>query len=155
MLVCLSLFIRKSYWQIHTITSSRPTDVTSFCYLATWQMTAAVDLRSFCCVASWFTKLRAQFLQSWFQSKNYPHFLLLICSLAGINKNVFWRCVLFVQVRNPASGYCLDSLGAKPEHSARMGVYICHGQGGNQVCMLYMESRYKFSLWFSSIFIHF
>lgn len=37
------------------------------------------------------------------------------------------------QVRNPASGYCLDSLGAKPEHSARMGVYICHGQGGNQV----------------------
>ncbi|XP_068749181.1 polypeptide N-acetylgalactosaminyltransferase 13-like [Montipora capricornis] len=40
------------------------------------------------------------------------------------------------EVRNPASGYCLDSLGAKPEHSARMGLYICHGQGGNQMLIL-------------------
>lgn len=50
--------------------------------------------------------------------------------LAGDSFPVFHMCS---QVRNPASGYCLDSLGAKPEHSARMGVYICHGQGGNQV----------------------
>nr|XP_058946855.1 polypeptide N-acetylgalactosaminyltransferase 13-like [Pocillopora verrucosa] len=43
------------------------------------------------------------------------------------------------EVRNPPSGYCLDSLGAKPEHSARMGAYVCHGQGGNQ--MLVMSSK--------------
>lgn len=50
--------------------------------------------------------------------------------LVGDSFPVFHMCS---QVRNLASGYCLDSLGAKPEHSARMGVYICHGQGGNQV----------------------
>ncbi|EDO45829.1 predicted protein [Nematostella vectensis] len=37
------------------------------------------------------------------------------------------------EVRNPSSNQCLDSLGAKPEHNARVGIYTCHGQGGNQV----------------------
>ncbi|KXJ08240.1 Polypeptide N-acetylgalactosaminyltransferase 1, partial [Exaiptasia diaphana] len=40
------------------------------------------------------------------------------------------------EVRNPSSGYCLDSLGAKPEHNARVGIYVCHGQAGNQMFVL-------------------
>ena len=40
------------------------------------------------------------------------------------------HCFLF-QVRNPASGMCFDTLGKRDDHP--LGLYMCHGQGGNQV----------------------
>lgn len=52
--------------------------------------------------------------------------ILIACDIIRIFSGYF-------QMRNPSSGYCLDSLGAKPEHNARVGIYVCHGQGGNQV----------------------
>ena len=36
-----------------------------------------------------------------------------------------------LQVRNPSSDRCLDTLGKKDD--APLGLYQCHGQGGNQV----------------------
>ena len=36
-----------------------------------------------------------------------------------------------LQVRNPSSDDCLDTLGKKDD--APLGLYQCHGQGGNQV----------------------
>ena len=37
-------------------------------------------------------------------------------------------------MRNPSSDMCLDTLGKKDD--APLGLYQCHGQGGNQVMKL-------------------
>jgi len=35
------------------------------------------------------------------------------------------------EIRNPNSGYCLDSMGIK-DGNGKLGLFPCHGQGGNQ-----------------------
>ena len=40
-------------------------------------------------------------------------------------------------MRNPSSGDCLDTMGSVKGDEAvkkKIGIYSCHGQGGNQVC---------------------
>ena len=36
------------------------------------------------------------------------------------------------EVRNEVSGLCLDTMGRK--ENEKVGIFSCHGQGGNQVC---------------------
>lgn len=43
--------------------------------------------------------------------------------------------VSYFQVRNPTSGMCFDTLGKRD--GAPLGLYMCHGQGGNQVRVPY------------------
>ena len=40
---------------------------------------------------------------------------------------------MFYQVRNKATGQCLDSMARK--QGEKVGMVSCHGQGGNQVTM--------------------
>lgn len=42
------------------------------------------------------------------------------------------RLFLF-QIRNPGSSLCIDTLGEKGPKVDRVGLYTCHGMGGNQV----------------------
>jgi len=37
------------------------------------------------------------------------------------------------QIRNPESSLCIDTLGEKGSKIDRVGLYACHGMGGNQV----------------------
>eukprot|EP00794_Sanderia_malayensis_P003400 gene3400-3890_t len=39
------------------------------------------------------------------------------------------------EIRNPSSGYCLDSMGIK-DGNGKLGIFPCHGQGGNQFFIL-------------------
>lgn len=45
------------------------------------------------------------------------------------------------QVRNPSSDKCLDTLGKKDD--APLGLYECHGQGGNQYFVLTSKGELK------------
>ncbi|KAK3753715.1 hypothetical protein QZH41_013805 [Actinostola sp. cb2023] len=45
------------------------------------------------------------------------------------------------QVRNPSSDMCLDTLGKKDD--APLGLYACHGQGGNQYFVLTSKGEIK------------
>ena len=50
-----------------------------------------------------------------------------------LSGTVLCKVVICLQVRNPSSDKCLDTLGKKDD--APLGLYECHGQGGNQVRM--------------------